>query len=57
MVLAREDGDWKIKAIHWSSRQRRWGPLHRYTRCEGGLRRWFTSPRRPRRSWWRVYSP
>jgi len=39
MVLAREDGAWKIKAIHWSSRQRRWGPLHRYTRCEGGLRR------------------
>ena len=23
MVLAREDGAWKIKAIHWSSRQRR----------------------------------
>jgi len=36
MVLAREDGAWKIKAIHWSSRQRRWGPLRRYTRCERG---------------------
>jgi len=23
MVLARQDGVWKIKAIHWSSRQRR----------------------------------
>ena len=23
MVLAREDGAWKIKAIHWSTRQRR----------------------------------
>lgn len=23
MVLAREDGQWRIKAIHWSSRQRR----------------------------------
>ena len=23
MVLAREDGAWKITAIHWSSRQRR----------------------------------
>ena len=23
VVLAREDGNWKIRAIHWSSRQRR----------------------------------
>ena len=23
MVLARQDGAWKIKAIHWSSRKRR----------------------------------